>query len=101
MLIYPNKFVKASEIGHVDAGSKVSVPGPGYGGFDAFEAVKPAGKGYLLAILFPDSFDIERVAAAAPIISQGFEAVNDPDSYLVRFVRQIDKSLNPAGSRNR
>ena len=96
-LLYPNKFVKTVDIGHIEAGSRIAVPGPNYGGFTSFKAVKPTGKGNLLALLVPDTFDIERVVAAGAVYSRGFEAINEPESYLLQVVRQVDKMLNPEG----
>jgi secreted trypsin-like serine protease len=95
--IYPNKFVRTADIGHIEAGGRVEIPGPGYDGFSAFQAVKPTGKGHLVAVLVPEGFDLERVAAEPLLMKKGFAAVKDPESYLVRFVRQIDKLLNPQG----
>jgi secreted trypsin-like serine protease len=92
-LIYPNQFVSAHEIGSIKAGQRVAIPGPDYPGFTAFRAVEPAGKGQLLALIVPKDFDIERFAAAQPVVTKGFQPVSEPPSYLMRLVRQIEAAL--------
>jgi len=93
-VIYPNKFVPVA--GKISAGSLVALPGPDYPGFTSFKAVPPIGKGHLLAIAVPESFDLEKIAAASQAILS-FEQVREPESYLLSLIRQIDKELNPSG----
>jgi secreted trypsin-like serine protease len=92
-LIYPNRFVTATDLGHIRAGQPVAVPGPDYPGFTAFQAVEPIGKGELLAVVVPEEFDIERFAANKVVVSKGFQPVNDPPSFLMRIIRQIEVAL--------
>jgi secreted trypsin-like serine protease len=92
-LIYPNRFVMAGDPGRIRAAQQVSVPGPDYPGFTAFQAVEPTGKGELLAIVVPEDFDIERFAADKVVVSKGFQPVNDPPSFLMRIIRQIEVAL--------
>jgi secreted trypsin-like serine protease len=92
-LIYPNQYVASSDIGRINAGVRVAVPGPDYPGFAGFQAVEPLGKGRLLALVVPDDFEIERFAADKAVIRKGFQAVNDAPSYLMRLIRQIDSVL--------
>ena len=92
-LIYPNRFVTAAELGHIRAAQPVAVPGPDYPGFTAFQAVEPIGKGELLAVVVPEEFDIERFAANKVVVSKGFQPVNDPPSFLMRIIRQIEVAL--------
>lgn len=91
--IYPNRFVAAGDIGRIEAGQRVMVPGHGYQGFTAFQAVEPVGKGRLLALVVPQDFDIERFAAARAVIENGFRPVRDPPSHLMRLIRQIEAAL--------
>ena len=91
--VYPNKYVPTAKTGSIAAGQRVTVPGPDYPGFTAFQAVEPTGKGRLLAIVVPPDFDVERFVADAPQLARGFQAVNDPPSYLMRVIRQIEVAL--------
>jgi secreted trypsin-like serine protease len=93
MLIYPNRFVSAGEGGRIRAAQQVRVPGPDYPGFTAFQAVEPIGKGELLALVVPDEFDVERFAAPKVVVSKGFQPINDPPSFLMRILRQIELAL--------
>jgi hypothetical protein len=85
--------VTAAELGHIRAAQPVAVPGPDYPGFTAFQAVEPIGKGELLAVVVPEEFDIERFAANKVVVSKGFQPVNDPPSFLMRIIRQIEVAL--------
>lgn len=91
--LFPNKYVPASDIGRIEAGQKVTVPGPGYPGFRAFKAVEPVGKGQLVAFVAPTNFDIELFIASQEVRSRGFAPVADPPSQLMRFIRQIETTL--------
>ena len=92
-LIYPNRFVPAADPGRIRAAQQVAVPGPDYPGFTAFQAVEPIGKGELLAVVAPEEFDLERFAANRMVVSKGFQPVNDPPSFLMRIIRQIELAL--------
>jgi Domain of unknown function (DUF4384) len=96
-LIYPNRFVATADAGRVRAAQQVAVPGPDYPGFTAFQAVEPTGKGELLAVVVPEEFDIERFAADKVVVSKGFQPVNDPPSFLMRILRQIEVALSMRG----
>jgi hypothetical protein len=99
VVLFPNKYVPAAEIGRIEAGQQVAVPGPGYPGFRAFKAVEPVGKGRLVALVVPTSFDIERFAASLAVRTKGFQPVADPPSHLMRFIYQIETALaSSAGS---
>jgi secreted trypsin-like serine protease len=93
VLLYPNQFVPASRTGSLTPGQPVMVPGPGYPGFTSFQAAEPVGTGVLLALVVPPDFDIERFAAGNAIVNKGFVPVNDPPSYLMRLIRQIEVTL--------
>jgi secreted trypsin-like serine protease len=92
-LIYPNRFVDDGDIGRISAGDKVTIPGPDYPGFTAFQASEPFGRSYLVAFVMPEDFDIERHAAEAGIRLKGLVPVNDPPNYLMQFVQQIENFL--------
>lgn len=96
--LYPNKFVAAAKAARIGAGQRVTVPGPDYPGFTSFQAAEPIGKGRLLALVVPQDFDIERFVAEATRLERGFQPVDDPPSYLMRMIRQIETAL---GSRTR
>jgi hypothetical protein len=91
LTIYPNRFVAERDIGRIAAGARVAVPGPGYGGFTAFEAQEPLGRGQLLALVVPADFAIERFAAEPGVIAKGFVPVSDAESHLMRIIRQIER----------
>jgi len=93
MPLYPNKFVAVGDLGRIAGGQRVSVPGPDYPGFTAFQAVEPVGKGTLVALVVPEDFELARFAAEKTVLSKGFAPVNDPPSYLMRIVRQIETAL--------
>jgi secreted trypsin-like serine protease len=98
VLLYPNKFTATGDdVGRISAGARVSVPGPDYAGFTSFEAVEPAGKGRLLALVVPEEFEIERFIADKATITKGFAPRNDPPSYLMRLIRQIEGALAARG----
>ena len=91
--LYPNKYVAAGDSGRIGAGQRVAVPGPDYPGFTSFQAVEPTGKARLLALVVPEDFDIKRFAASEVVLTKGFAPVNDPPSYLMRLIRQIETAL--------
>jgi Trypsin/Domain of unknown function (DUF4384) len=91
-LIFPNKYVTKTEVGRVSAGQAVTVPSADYG-FTSFEAIEPTGGGRLLALIVPPDFDIERYLAPSRARSKGFAPRNDPPSYFMRLIRQIEKVL--------
>jgi secreted trypsin-like serine protease len=92
-LIYPNSFVDKGDIGKISANEHVTIPGANYPGFTAFQAAEPLGKGYLVALVAPENFDIERYAAEAEVRFKTFIPVNDPPNYLMQFVQQIEVFL--------
>ncbi|MGH6815270.1 MAG: trypsin-like serine protease [Hyphomicrobiaceae bacterium] len=93
MLLYPNEHVAPDDIGRIGAGARVTVPGPDYRGFTAFQALEPLGRGTLIAVVAPEDFEIERFAAAKTVVNKGFQRVADAPSYLMRFIRQIEVAL--------
>ena len=92
-LIYPNSFIAKGDIGRIVAGEVVTVPGPNYPGFTSFQAAEPLGKGYLLAFVVPEDFDVQAYAASAGIRAKTFIPVNDAPNYLMQFIRQIEVFL--------
>ena len=60
-------------------------------------AVEPVGKGRLLALVVPEQFEIERVIAEKTAVAKGFVPRNDPPSYLMRLIRQIETALGSRG----
>jgi secreted trypsin-like serine protease len=98
-LIYPNQFVEKTALGRIAAGARVVVPGPDYPGFTSFQASEPAGKGRLLALVVPDDFDIGAFAAEATELTKGFVPRNDPPSYLMRVIRQIETEIAARSTR--
>jgi hypothetical protein len=97
VLLYPNKFTGRDDIGRIRAGALVAVPGPDYPGFTSFQAVEPVGKGRLLALVVPEEFEIERFIAQKTALEKGFAPRNDPPSYLMRLIRQIETALGSRG----
>jgi secreted trypsin-like serine protease len=95
-LIFPNKFVPGVDVGLISAGERVAVPGDGYG-FTAFRAVKPAGRGRLLALLVPREFDVERFAAGKDKLARGFQPVDESPSYLMQLIWQVEKYIGETG----
>ncbi len=93
-LIYPNQYVDRSAPGRIAAGVRVAVPGPTYPGFTSFQASEPIGKGRLLALVAPDDFDVEAFAAEHSEVTKGFAPRNDPPSYLMRVIRQIETEID-------
>ncbi len=98
MLLYPNKFVPESDLGRIRSGLRVAVPGTDYPGFTSFQAIEPVGKGRLLAMVVPEDFSIERAVAERHELNKGFMPRNDPPSYLMRVIRQIEVALGGGGS---
>lgn len=96
-LIYPNEFVPASDAGLIPTGQSVDVPGPDYPGFTGFRADEPLGKGRLLAVVVPEDFEIQRFATATAVLTKGFQPINEPPSYLMRLIRQIETALSLSG----
>jgi hypothetical protein len=92
-LIYPNSYSDEGGIGKILANETMMIPGPNYPGFTSFRATEPVGRGYLIARVAPEHFDIERHAAEAGIRSEGFVPVNDPPNDLMQFVQQIEVFL--------
>ena len=91
-VIFPNKFVQSADIGRVKSGQSIVIPDQGYG-FTAFRAVEPVGKSKLLALVVPQHFDIERFASTPTERSKGLVAVNEPASYFMRLIHQLEGSL--------
>lgn len=99
LLLFPNRFVTDPKVGQVAAGVRLAIPGAGYG-FSVFRASEPVGEGRLVALVTPEGFDIERFAAAADRLGKGFKPVEEPTSYLMRLVRQIETTINPEATRS-
>jgi hypothetical protein len=93
VMLYPNKYVASGNIGRIAAGQRVAVPGLDYPGFTAFEAQEPIGKGTLLGLIVPEEFEVERFIAPQQQVTKGFAPVNEPPSYFMRFIRQIETAL--------
>lgn len=93
LLLYPNQYVAEADIGRIAVGARVAVPGPDYPGFTSFQAVEPVGKGRIIALVLPEDFAIERFIADRAVVSKGFVPRNDPPSYLMQLIRQIDIEL--------
>ena len=93
-LIFPNRFTPRTDIGRIRANVRVAVPGPDYPDFTSFAAVEPAGKGKLIALVVPEDFAIERYAAEPQEVTKGFVPRNEPQSYLMRVIRQIDTAIS-------
>jgi secreted trypsin-like serine protease len=96
-LIYPNRYVREDDLGFINAAESVRIPGPGYPGFTHFQAVEPIGKSRLLVLVVPRDFNIERNAAPTRVLTRGFAPRNEPASYLMRLVRQIEVALRLRG----
>lgn len=99
MLIYPNQFVADDDLGRITAGSTIQVPGPGYPGFTHFEAVEPVGNGRLIALVVPEDFPLDRAIVDRKALTKGWAPRNDPPSYMMRLIRQIEVALGSARSR--
>ena len=89
VLIFPNKFVTSPKVGHIEAGQEISVPDNG----SAFEAVEPVGKSRMIALVTPETFQIERILAASGVRTKGFAPVPAPANYFMRFIRQIERFI--------
>lgn len=96
-VIFPNKFVGSADLAKVTPAKSITVPGPGYG-FSAFKAVEPFGHNRLLALVVPPNFDIERFASPALERQKGPAPVNQPVSYFMRLIRQIELALAKDGT---
>ena len=96
-LIYPNRFVREDDLGFINVAESVRIPGPGYPGFTHFQAVEPIGKSRLLVLVVPRNFSIERNVAPTRVLTKGFVPRNEPASYLMRLIRQIDVALRLRG----
>lgn len=88
--LFPNKYVSARDLLPIAAGRTVVVPGPDYPEFASFAATEPVGMGRLLALVVPDDFDVERFVATSAVLTKGFQPVSNPQSFLMRLVRQIE-----------
>lgn len=93
MLLYPNRYVAQGDLGGIKPSARVAVPGPNYPGFTSFQAVEPIGKGRLLALVVPEDFDVTRLMAEAGALTKGFVPRNDPPSYLMRLIGQIEAAI--------
>ncbi|MGI9408674.1 MAG: trypsin-like serine protease [Hyphomicrobiaceae bacterium] len=97
LLIFPNGFLKSDAIGIIKANQEIKVPDRGYG-FTAFKAVEPVGRSRMIALVAPENFQINAIIAPEAMQFKGFEAVNEPTSYFMRFIRQISRFLTVARS---
>lgn len=91
-VIFPNKYVRSAEVGIVKRNQPILIPSEDYG-FTAFRAVEPLGRSKLLALVAPMDFDLERIASPLGQRTKGFVPVNEPTSYLMRLIRQIEGAL--------
>lgn len=92
VLIFPNKYVTSPTVGRIEAGQTILVPDTGYG-FPAFQAVEPVGKSRMIALVTPETFQIERFLAASGVRTKGFAPVPAPANYFMRFIRQIERFI--------
>lgn len=99
MVIFPNKYVKSADVGLVKRSEPIPIPSKDYG-FTAFRAVEPLGKSTLLALVVPMDFDLERIASPLGQRTKGFVPVNEPTSYFMRLIRQIESALTKVRSRH-
>lgn len=100
-LLYPTKGVAESDLGRIGKGDAVTVPAADDPDLTAFQAVEPTGKGHLVALVVPEDFDIGRHAAPKSQRAKGFAAVNNPPSYIMRLLRQIEKAIQSAADAGR
>lgn len=98
VLIYPNTYMASTDLGLIAAGARVQIPAAGDPNFSSFEAVEPVGRGKLVAIVAPRDFEIERFVADKATLTKGFEPRNDPPSYMMKVVRQVETTLYRARS---
>lgn len=104
--IFPNKYVDRALNFVVKAGSKIVIPGPGYG-FTGFKAVEPTGHGTLIALLVPESSKVGVLQEDWQRLTKGFQPVNSPAKFIEELHKQIaaelpigdgsDKNLNGWG----
>ena len=92
LVIFPNKFVASADVGRVTSGQPIAIPGPG-SGFTEFRAVEPVGHSRLLALVVPQDFDIERFASIPAERGKGLVPVNEPASYFMRLIHQVEMAL--------
>lgn len=92
LVIFPNGFVPPGAAEFIKSNTAIRVPGTGYG-FSAFKAVEPLGKSRMLALVVPDTFKVARFMFGAKGRTKGFVPVQQPTSFLMRFIRQIEQFL--------
>lgn len=98
-LLYPNSFVQPSASRHIDAGQEVTVPGPGYEGFDGFRAQEPLGDGDLLAFVAPPgAFKIEEWLAPAGPMPKGWSPFVNPKNQMTELLKLIAEAVKQHGS---
>lgn len=96
LLIFPNTVFEGQFRADIKPGERVEVPSRGQG--NAFRAVEPVGKGRLIGLVVPETFDIARHLAGPKVRTKGFAPVHEPTSYFMRFIRQIEAFLIGARS---
>jgi secreted trypsin-like serine protease len=83
--IFPNRYVTAEGANLIAKGQTVSIPdpaNPAYAGTGGFQAVKPLGRGRLVAIVAPRGIEISNIVDSPQRIAQGFRQESAPVSYL-------------------
>lgn len=93
--IFPNNFVSSKEKEVIHKGVKITVPQPDYG-FSGFQAVRPPGKGKVVALVVPEDFtsvmadpEMRKARGLAPV--KDFEQERAPYNYLINLTDEIDK----------
>jgi secreted trypsin-like serine protease len=89
--LFPNKFSSARQL---SADTALTIPD---NGTYRFPAQEPVGKGRLVAIVVPDSFDSDALVANPERLAKGFAVEQVPLSYLMNLIQLIRSHMGARG----
>ena len=84
--IYPNGRMAAGAI-KLAANSTATLPPPG--ATYAFQALPPAGRGRLIAVVVPPEVSIDQPIAGRPLLARSLAAEPEPGNYAINLAQQL------------
>ena len=101
--VFPNRYVTSIEAKFVERGKALLIPDAAnraYRGLKGFRAVKPVGRGRLIAIVAPRDVPVTELVEAPERVSKGFVAEGAPASYVLNLFDQLIAAMSARATRD-